>query len=296
MMSWVTLQILSMILASGNSILDKHLVSKHEPSPLIYLGSFAVVGLPITTVGLWLIPWPGALTAITGMLSGLIFSVAVLGYYWALNFGDVSRLVPILRLSSIFKLVLLAIFLKDRLLIPQYVAFALMFIGAVALAHKPKALGHQRFLEANSAVLMMMIVAFLLAISATLGGQIVLSHSPWVLMAWSSAGQILGFCSVLLIPQQRKRFFHTLDKSSKKFRMVVVLEQLSRQISELLTDFAVLGAGSVALISVFAGIRPFIVMAMAMLFLNERFKKKEVGPKLFGLSFICTGTLMLFYL
>ena len=191
-MSWITLQVISTLLASVNSIVDKHLVRDHEPSPMIYLASFAVVGLPVTTVGVWLIPWPGLKAVLTGTLSGLLFATAVLIYYRAMNLGEVLRLLPLLRLGSIFKLILLAAFLNDRLTLIQYAAFGFMLFGAMALAQKSGQSQRKLRWHQGDGVSLMVIAALLLAVGSVLDSQLILSHSPWTLAVWSKTvpGQI----------------------------------------------------------------------------------------------------------
>src|SRR5690606_12964413 len=97
-MSWITFQLGSLLLASINSILDKRLMRDQASSPVIQLASFAIIGLPVAMIGIWTIPWTGTKPVVMGLTSGLIFSLAVVLYYSALNLDDVSRLVPILRL------------------------------------------------------------------------------------------------------------------------------------------------------------------------------------------------------
>ncbi len=292
-MSWLTLQIGSLLLNSANSILDKRLVRDHEPNPIMYLASFAVVGMPVVTVGLVVVPWPGYEAAGIGLFNGLIFTVMVLLYYQAMGLEDVSRLVPILRLSSLLSLIFLALFRNDQLSMAHYLAAGLMTAGTIALSWKrPETRGRVR-LYVSRGIALMSFVALLSAVSSVLDAHLNLTYSPLVLLVWTKAGNVLGMVVVLLIRQQREVFRRSLATSSPRFRLLVVGEQIGRLVTGILSDFAVQEAGSAAIVSVVGGLRPFLVMLLAVIFLHERFGRQELLPKLAGIGLITAGTSLL---
>lgn len=179
-MSWITFQISSMLLMSINSILDKRLIRDQISNSIIQLASFAFVGIPVVIIGFWVVPWPGLKPAIFGLLSGLIFSLAVLLYYKALSLDDVSRLIPILRLSGILQLILLGILLDDRLTLFQYLAFVAMLTGALSLSWKARQVSSypRIHFQIGSGVLLMGLAAVLLALQGVIDRDA--RRSPWL--------------------------------------------------------------------------------------------------------------------
>ena len=290
-MSWVTLQLFSLILNSANSVLDKRLVRDHEANPVMYLASFALVGLPVVLIGLFIVPWSGYKAAGAGLLTGLIFTGIVLLYYKAMSLDDVSQLVPILRLSSLLNLLFLAIFLDDTLSTPQYVAAGCMLMGTLALSWRKKKEGSRH--RIGKGMVLMAIVAFLSAINGLLNSHLNLAYTPLVLLVWSQAGNVLGLLFVLMLRQQRQALRHSLTTSSRHFQMCIIGEQIVRLITGILSDFALHEAGSAAIVSVIGGFRPFVVLLLAVIFLQERFTRQEILPKLVGIGLMTVGTCFL---
>jgi transporter family protein len=293
-MPWITLQIASLLLNSVNSVLDRKLVRDHESHPIVYLLSFSAVGFPVAIAGLFLLPWPGVTAAGMGLLAGSVFAAMVLLYYKALSLDEVSRLAPVLRLSSVLSLTLLAIFLNDRLSAIQYIASGLMMLGAVALSQTTTQENDEKGFRFSRGVLLMGIVAVLSAIHSVLSAQVSLTYSPWVLLTWSNAGMLLSTGIVFVSPKARVGLRLGLAETTGRFRVVVLGEQTGRLATGLLSDFAVQHAGSAAIVSVIGGLRPFIVLVLAVIFLGERFGYQEWRSKMGGVGLMGLGTVLLF--
>lgn len=286
-MSWVIYQILATTLLSFNSILDKHLVRDHEPNPFIYLSSFALVGLPVACVGIWFVSWEPAGAS---LLAGLLYTLIICGYYYALRLDEASRLIPILRLSGILKLILLALFLQDTLVWQLYLAFGIMLLGSLALAWRKQTTTQQ---SVSRGVIVMACVAGLLALNSTLNSAVVLRHSPWAYLVWSNIGVVIGLSILLLHPTPRQQLRHSFHHTTPTFKLTLTFEQTGRLIVGLLADFAIQSAGSAAITLILGGIRPFLVLILAILFLNESIARHELMPKLIGISCIVLGTVLL---
>lgn len=290
-MSWITFQLLSLFLNSVNGVLDKRLVRDHEANPVVYLASFAFVGLPVAIVGLIVIPWPGYEAAGIGLVTGLVFTGMVLLYYQALSLDDVSRLIPVLRLSGLLSLLFFAVFLGDHLSISQYIAVVCVLTGTFALSWKKKREKTGNYF--GKGVFFMVIVAFLTAINSLLGAHLDLAYSPLVLLVWSQTGKVIGFLFVLMFRSQRKALSHSLAISSRYFQVCVIGEQTLRLITGLLSSFAIRETGSAAIVAVIDGFRPFVVLLLAVVFLQERFERQEVVSKLAGIGFMVIGAYFL---
>lgn len=287
-MSWITLQISAVLLASVNTILDKWLVRDYEPNPTLYLASFALVGLPVAVIGLILIPWPGYAPAATGLIIGIIFTVMVLLYYRAIALEDISRLSPVSKLSSVLHLLLLAVFLGDQLAWGQYLAFALMLVGAALLTVRYRP--HNERIMISQGVILMVIFACLSALYSLLSSYLNLTHTPWDKIVWSNVGIVLSMSVILLNRTQRTMLWQSLRQTPRHLQGVVVGEQIGRLATGTLSAVAVHTAGSAAIISVVDGIRPLLVVMLAMFFLGEKIQGRV---KIAGISLVSLGTVLL---
>jgi len=295
-MSWMTLQLTSMLLLSANSIVDKRLVRDHALSPVVYLASFAAVGLVVFIIGVWNVPWMGLKAVGLGLMSGVLLSGAVILYYQAMSLEDVSRIIPMLRLSEVLKLILLAVLLDDQLSWLQYAASVFMLVGASTLVRKTgqKQTAFRSKWTLNRGLALIGFVAVLLAFSGVIDSHLNLEYSPWVLLVWSQAGTFLGFCLALLFRSQRVEFRESMAVISSTLCWTIVGQQVLRLGIGLLSQFAVNQAGSAAITSVFGGVRPLLVLVMAMIFLGEGLERTEVIPKLTGIGLMGVGTALLF--
>lgn len=292
-MSWLGFQIAATVLLSVNSVMDKRLVQNHAQNPVLYLASFAVVGLPAALIGCWLVPWRGIAVMGMGLAAGMMYAGAIWFYYRAMNLTEVSRLASVLRLSTVFKLLLVSVFLNDSLTLRQYSALGFMMMGTLALSWTKNRQTSAPTVLQRQGVLLMILVAFLLAISGTLSGHIVLTYLPWDNMVWTNAGIVLTTFLIGLIPAQRTSLRQTVASTSIRFHAILFGEQLGRLIISILADWAIHCAGSVAITTFVSELRPLLVLILALIFLDEKISKQEVFPKLGGISLMSIGSLLL---
>ncbi|GAB4150049.1 MAG: hypothetical protein Fur0021_12030 [Candidatus Promineifilaceae bacterium] len=292
-MSWLAFQIAATVLLSVNSIMDKRLVRDHAQNPALYLASFAVVGLPATLIGCWLVPWRGVKVVSIGLAAGLTYAGAIWLYYRAMNLAEVSRLASVLRMSTVFKLILVSVFLDDHLTLRLYSALVFMMMGTFAISWTKNGPTSASAATQRRGIWLMMLAAFLLAISGTLSSYIVLSYLPWDNMVWTNAGIVLALFLLLLIPAQRISLHQAAASTSFRLRTVLMGEQLGRLIVSILTDWAIYLGKSVAITTFVSELRPLLVLIMAVIFLDEKISKQDIFPKLGGISLMGIGGLLL---
>lgn len=290
-MSWVVLQISSVFLNSLCNILDKRLVNEEKTS-VLYLASYACVSLPIAVWGVRTIPHPSIEAIATGIISGLIFTMMVFIYYKAMQMEEVSRLIPVLRLGDCLNLLFFAVFLNDRLSFTQYIAAGLMVTGGFAIAWKKSEEGNGSFYISRG-VVWMFVVAFLSAVQALLYGHLVLDYSPMVLVVWSKVGIIIGTVMILLSKTQRFALRRGFLSAKPILSFAIIVEQAVRLVTGILSAFAVKEASSAALVSILEGIRPVIILLLAMVLLGERVSRDNALPKFGGVGLMSVGAIFL---
>lgn len=134
---WFVFALLSALFAAATSILAKVGI-EGVPSNLATALRTAVV-LAMSWVMVFVTKQQGGISAITPkswlflILSGLATGASWLCYYRAIQLGEVSKVVPIDKLSVIFTLVLAFVFLHEKMTLKSVVGCALIGTGTLLM-------------------------------------------------------------------------------------------------------------------------------------------------------------------
>lgn len=134
---WFVFALLSALFAAATSILAKVGI-EGVPSNLA-TALRTVVVLVMSWVMVFVTKQQGGISAITPkswlflILSGLATGASWLCYYRAIQLGEVSKVVPIDKLSVIFTLVLAFVFLHEKMTLKSVVGCALIGAGTLLM-------------------------------------------------------------------------------------------------------------------------------------------------------------------
>lgn len=134
---WFVFALLSALFAAATSILAKAGI-EGVPSNLATALRTAVV-LAMSWVMVFVTKQQGGISAITPkswlflILSGLATGASWLCYYRAIQLGEVSKVVPIDKLSVIFTLILAFVFLHEKMTLKSVVGCALIGAGTLLM-------------------------------------------------------------------------------------------------------------------------------------------------------------------
>lgn len=134
---WFVFALLSALFATATSILAKVGI-EGVPSNLA-TALRTVVVLAMSWVMVFVTKQQGGISAITPkswlflILSGLATGASWLCYYRAIQLGEVSKVVPIDKLSVIFTLVLAFVFLHEKMTLKSVVGCALIGAGTLLM-------------------------------------------------------------------------------------------------------------------------------------------------------------------
>ena len=134
---WFVFALLSALVAAATSILAKVGI-EGVPSNLA-TALRTVVVLAMSWVMVFVTKQQGGISAITPkswlflILSGLATGASWLCYYRAIQLGEVSKVVPIDKLSVIFTLVLAFVFLHEKMTLKSVVGCALIGTGTLLM-------------------------------------------------------------------------------------------------------------------------------------------------------------------
>jgi len=140
-MTWLIISIFAYFLNALAGLIDKILLKKSIPEPVVYTFYVGVLSL----IALVLIPWgfqyPGLNLLLTSLLAGFIFIFALWLLYTLLKKEEVSRIIPLVGgFSSVFVFLSASLFSLERLSSRQILAFIIILIGGFLISLKGKEL------------------------------------------------------------------------------------------------------------------------------------------------------------
>ncbi len=289
-MDWLVFQMATTIIRALGSILDKHMSGEQRLPPQFYLASFGLVSLPVASVGVagW-VPLPTWSDLTLAVVGGICFAFAVIVYYRAVALDEISRLVPLLRLSSLMTLVLSALLFGERLRPTHYLAFGVMLIGSGLLV--VRSAGGKWHLGRGA--LLMLATAMLLSLDSTLTAQVYYRYPRIVAFVAERLGVVVGTALVLLLTPNKRPVLRRVRSLPFRLHGMVIGEQTMRLVAGFLSSFVLVRVGSAALVGVMGGLTPFFVWILARVLLKEPCDRRSGRLKLIGFCCIGGGMMLL---
>jgi uncharacterized membrane protein len=199
-MGWITLVLASTFFTAGSSIVDKKVMNGSAIHPFACAASFGVVGLPVAIVGVMILRTPSWPQALLGMVAGVIFIPAAWLYYDTVARVEVSRVIPILRLSSLQIVFFGALFLGEVLTGRQWLAFLFLLVGSVLLSIE----AGKRGLSFSRAALRLLPATTLLAINGVLMAYMYRTAAVWTGIVWEDVGKMMAVLVISLARAQHR--------------------------------------------------------------------------------------------
>lgn len=132
-MNWLTLALISIGIGTLVALFDKYTLSRTTARAYLFLIG-VVNGLTLLLVPLGFIGSPSTTEWSVGIILGLVFATIAYSTFRAFQQEEVSRLVPLGILSTIFISISSVVFFDEQLTTLQYLSFVLFLIGAILLA------------------------------------------------------------------------------------------------------------------------------------------------------------------
>lgn len=286
-MAWLSLVLIGTFLTAGSSIVDKKVMNGRTVHAFACAASFGVVGLPVAIVGLILLPMPTWPQAFLGLMAGIIFIPAAWLYYDTLTREDVSRVVPVLRLTSLQTLLLGVLFLGEVLTGRQWFAFFFLLFSSLLLSFKPGKSG----ITGNRSLLRLLPATTLLAMSGIILASVYRSTSVWVGITWDSLGMVICVAILCLIRASTKHA--RWKETSRQAWSTLIGDQTVRLIAQVITALAIAHGVPVALTSTLSSASLVWVWLLAIVLLKERAGYQDLIFKCSGIVGMCLGVYLL---
>lgn len=296
-MSWFTLAILAYFLNALVSIIDKILVSKKIPNPVVYsfyVGLLSITVLMFVPFGFFLPAWPILIAALS---AGILFFFGLFLLFTALRQDEASRVIPSIgSLTPIFTLCLAFLFLGEELTLQQIIAFIFLMIGSALIGLSKEKLGYK-----IKGLKLPVLAAFLFSFSFILT-KFVFLHQPFFNgFIWTRLGSFLAALFLLIPTASRKSIFKIGRETKEGVSFVFVGGKAMAGLSFLLLNAAIF-RGSVTLVNGLQGVQYAFVFLLALLFslkfpklLQEKINSAVLIQKILAVCLIVVGLIILWF-
>lgn len=297
-MSWVTISIIAYFSSAVSTLIDKILLDKPNSHPAAYAFAVSIFGL----VALLFVPFgfhfPGTLIFGVSMLAGIVFTLALLFFYTAVQEGEASRINPLIGgVSPIFVLILAWLIVQETLSLTQIAAFLVILGGSYFISR----IGKKRDGILGKKMIIVSVAAGLFfALSHVLTKWVYVHDSFASGFVWRSIGSFVGAMILIAIPLYRREIIESFKRSKPKTGAVFISGQLFAAAGFILINYA-FSLGSVALINALAGVQYvflfFMIWPIAIKYphlLEETTTRGAVRDKILGLIMIGAGIFLLF--
>lgn len=289
---WILFALLSPAVYAITNFVDKYLLSqkvKDYNALPIYTASvsFAFGFVWWLLAGCPLLPIKdAAIIIVTGIIT--IFSIVI--YFKALSIQETSIVILLFQLSPIFTLILSTLFLKEEILLKQYLGFAIILLATTLLAI-PKNNNHWTFPKGFWLIvlydLMFAVIGILLKFSS--------SESTFSqIISYESFGMGIGGILIFLFyPPVRKAFLKSRKVLFKSALPIIVLNEVFFILAKSLGYYAFV-IGPVVLVSVLSNVQVFygLVFGFILTVLFPSLFREDISRK--GLLLKVGSGLLLF--
>ena len=219
MQRWIYFVLISSFIWSVTSLIDKIIISKgHIKNPVVYLLTNALMNLLI----IFVLPFAGfghlkAADIFIAIISGAVFSAAIVIYYKCVEFDEISKIVILFQLGPVFVLVLSFLFLGEALTKKHIIGFLFLLGAGLIVSYKKS----KKSPKPGKVFHYMLVSMFLSSVALVASKHIFNVTSFWSAFLWLRAAQ---FCAlgVLLVPSIRKDAVDTVNSMKPNIMALVV--------------------------------------------------------------------------
>ncbi len=288
-MEWIFFTLIAVFFWSASVTIDKYILEKYIREALICLIVLGLVGL-ISSLAIFLKNFvllsPRLL--ILSLLTGIIYTLSILGYFKAMKIEEASRVISLFNISPLFVLILATLFLNETLLFKEYLGILFLVLGAVLISIK-----RDFKLRNPKAFIFIFGSAIFFAIYDVLTKYLLNFADYWTIYAYIRIGSFLAVIPLiyLYLPELKS----TISKFGKKVLGFMVASETLNVIA-LISSTAAISFGYVSLVSGLTSILPLFVLILVSFIsifypaiLKEELKGSIFAVKLIAIILICLG-------
>ena len=293
MESWIFLVLVSQIIWAFCSIIDKFIISKgHIRNPMVYI----VLNGAMNVLLVFLLPFIhlsriSAVTFFIALLSSATVAAAIIIYYKAVQYDEISKVVMLYLLAPIAVLVLSYLFLEEVLTKNHFIGFLFLLGAGIIVSYKKV----ENAFKLSKAFYYMLISAFFSAIALVSGKHIFNVTSFWNAFLWLRLTAVSAVV-VLIAPSIRNQFAQTFREMKNNIKGLLTLKIIIDFSAFIFSGYAIFN-GPISLVTVLASsVAPLFVFIVALFttiyfpkLVKEEINKKAILTKLLAIALIIIG-------
>jgi len=295
-MLWLWIVIAAQFANAGALFLDKLLLTKKFPHPVVLTFWTAVWNLLGVVFVFWNFDFsPGYYILVLSLLSGIAFVVALQFLYSALREGEATHITPLVgAVVPVVSFIISYFWLGENLSFNQGIAVVLLVIGALLICYEKSA----HHIGVHIGMVWAIIAGVFFAVSYVLAHGVYLQASFSTGFVWARIGCAIAILPFLLIPRLRKMIFVRGEKRQKKARSGLVILAVNKSMAALYflgMNFA-LSLASATIVNALAGLQYVLLFTLVYIsskklprFFNEQFTRLEIAQEIIAILFIVAG-------
>lgn len=281
-MSFLPIALSAYFLIALNLAMDKIILKKAMPSPVtycFYVGLMSIFGLVFAPFGRC---WYGPMEAISGLVVGAIFMLAIYLMYKALFSCDASRVGPIIgAITPVFVAIFSVLFLGEHLKGRNLLAFFILVAGGILITVDFKERKNWRIAGAKNKKLILTVVlsALIFGVYYVLLKGIFNEQNFVAGLVWTRVGAFLASFLFLVSAKNRKQIFSNSKATKLASGGLIVANKAMSGVAFALLNYAI-SLGNVAIVNAMQGIQYVFLLVLVVLF--SKFYPKILSEEMGG--------------
>lgn len=271
-MSWLFFVICAHLLSAIVFIVDKYILSQEVKAPITYafyngiLSVFVILLLPLGPI------LPQKMIMVGALLAGILFTIAVIFFYLAIEKNPTSRIIPLIgTMVPIFTFALSYSLLGERLTRNQFIAFYLLILGGILITSERR----RRNIFSSKGVFYGILAALCFAASFILTKYTYNNVDFWSGFIWTRMGSIILALIIFLVPHWRKKIKKAPQHVGLKVGVGYLSIRALSAFSFIILNYAIF-LSSVTLVNALQGVQ-YIFLIIIALILTRRLPQLFAG-------------------
>lgn len=301
-MNWFLIALVAPFLWAITNYIDKYLVSRYVKD-----GGAGALMIFSSLIGVFVFPliaifYPGVINielpyAALLMLSGGIYVIAILPYYYALREDNTSVVVPLFQTIPVISYILAFFFLGETLSLKQILASLLIIFGAIIISLDLSE-GKNKF--KHKVFWLILLSSFFYSLNVFLFKFIAIKSDFWTTSFWEYVGfAMTALIFLFFVKSYRNQFFKILKKNASFVLSINFINEFLNIIGKMILNFVSLLI-PLALTWVINGFQPVFVLIIGILLAiifpkitNESLCKRHILQKVFAIFIMFIGACLL---
>jgi len=297
-MSWFFFAILGYFLYAVVTVSNKFLLrQKATTRPLVFTFWVGLASLFTFVLAPFGLHWPGWGWFSFDILVGVVYFVALVTYYWALDINEASRASSLVGgLTPILVLILTTVFLGDKLNWLQLAAFFLLVAGGFLISLKMD----KGNLKEGMKGLRFFVLTIILGALYWVLSKYAYNHQSFITgFTWTRMGLVASALAMLLYRPWRRLIFVSGRQASAGLGSLMVGSKIVAGFGSLFVSLA-LSRGSASLTNALQGTEYVFLLVLAYIFskkfpgiMHEKSSPMIIAQKIIAVLLIAGGLVIL---